>query len=107
MAKRCDITGKGVMSGNNVSHAVNRTRRRFLPNLQKMSLISDILKQSISLKIAISTMRTIDARGGLDTYLMNTPDRALSLQARKLKKRIAARSAAIGKLDTSNSAIAS
>jgi len=88
MARRCEITGKGVMSGNNVSHAVNRTRRRFLPNLQNNTLQSDILGEGVRLKLSTKAIRTIDFKGGLDSFLLGTPDRKLASEAVKIKKRI-------------------
>ena len=69
MARRCEITGKGVMSGNNVSHAVNRTRRRFLPNLQNNTLQSDILGEGVRLKLSTKAIRTIDFKGGPRFFL--------------------------------------
>ena len=69
MAKRCQISGKTVMSGNNVSHANNRTRRRFLPNLQSTRMHSEILGRAISLRVSTSAMRTVEKHGGLDAYL--------------------------------------
>lgn len=88
MARRCIITGKGVMSGNNVSHAMNHTRRRFLPNLQNASLQSEILGESITLRISAKAIRTIEFKGGLDEFLLGTPNRKLSDEALRLKKRI-------------------
>lgn len=88
MSRRCQITGKNVQSGNNVSHAINKTRRRFLPNLQSVKIYSDILGNNVTLRLATSTIRTMEVKGGLDNYLMNTPARRLSDDARKLKKRI-------------------
>jgi len=70
MAKRCQISGKTVMSGNNVSHANNRTRRRFLPNLQSTRMHSEILGRAISLRVSTSAMRTVEKHGGLDAYLL-------------------------------------
>ena len=72
MARRCDITGKGVLTGNNVSHAHNKTRRRYLPNIHKMTLFSETLG-SVRLKLTVSTLRTIEHNGGLDSYLLTTP----------------------------------
>ena len=69
MARKCDISGIGAMSGNNVSHANNRTRRRFLPNLQIVSLLSDVLGKVFKLKVCSKTLRTIEHNGGLDSYL--------------------------------------
>lgn len=96
MAKRCSITGKGVLAGNNVSHAHNKTRRRFMPNVQKTSLLSDALAQPVSLKLSTRAIRTIEKNGGLDAYLLATPNTRLSADAQRLKRRIrkAAESAA-------------
>lgn len=88
MARRCQITGKGVQTGNNVSHAHNKTRRRFLPNLQKTSLHSEALDRMVRLKITTQAIRTIERAGGLDTYLMETPERKLAPEIRRLKRRI-------------------
>ncbi len=89
MAKKCEISGTGVMSGNNVSHANNRTRRRFLPNLQEVSLLSESLGKVYKLRICTKTLRSIEHKGGLDAYLMSTPDSRLSEEAKKIKKVIA------------------
>ena len=88
MSRRCDITGKGVMTGNNVSHAQNKTRRRFLPNLQAVSLLSEALDAPIKLRLATSTLRSIEKRGGLDAYLLAAKDNALTEEAIKIKRRI-------------------
>ena len=88
MSRRCDITGKGVMTGNNVSHAHNKTRRRFLPNLQAVSLLSEALDAPIRLRLATSTLRTIEKRGGLDAYLLSAKDVELTETAVKIKRRI-------------------
>ncbi|NKB45784.1 MAG: 50S ribosomal protein L28 [Alphaproteobacteria bacterium] len=88
MSRRCDITGKGVMTGNNVSHAHNKTRRRFLPNLQVVSLFSEALDTPIKLRLATSTLRTIEKRGGLDAYLLSAKDVELADEAVKIKRRI-------------------
>jgi len=90
MAMRCELTGKGVMSGNNVSHAVNRTRRRFKPNLCNVTLISDALERRVKLKIAASTLRTVEVRGGLDAFLMKAKDADLSDRVLALKQEVAA-----------------
>lgn len=87
MARRCMITKKGVMSGNNVSHAKNKTRRRFLPNIQSVSFISDVLGL-IRLKVSTRAIRTINHNGGLDSFLLSSTDAKLSLEARRLKKRV-------------------
>ena len=88
MARRCELTGKGPMVGNNVSHAKNRTRRRFLPNLQDVTLISDTLGQSYKLRISSAALRTIDHRGGLDAFLAKAKNVDLSEGALKIKKDI-------------------
>lgn len=88
MSMRCKLTGKGYLNGNNVSHAKNRTKRRFLPNLQQITFISEKLGRSIQLKVAASTIRTIEKKGGLDEYLLNTSNTKLSTDALKLKKQI-------------------
>ncbi len=88
MARRCDFTGKGVMTGNNVSHANNKTRRRFLPNLQRTSLYSDALGEMVRLRLTTRAIRTIDHKGGLDAFLLATPNAKLGDEARRLKRRI-------------------
>ncbi len=88
MARRCAITGKGVQHGNNVSHANNKSRRRFLPNLQYTSVQSDALGRMVRLRVTPHGLRTIEVNGGLDAYLMGTVDRNLTDETRKLKKRI-------------------
>lgn len=89
MAKKCDISGTGVMSGNNVSHANNRNRRRFLPNLQVVSLLSEKLGRIFKLKVCSKTLRSIEHNGGLDAYLESTSNTKLSDEAIKIKKTIA------------------
>jgi large subunit ribosomal protein L28 len=88
MSRRCDITGKGVLSGNNVSHANNKTKRRFLPNLQETRLLSDTLGIQVRLKLSTHALRTIEHNGGLDTFLAKTADKKLPDTARRLKRRI-------------------
>jgi large subunit ribosomal protein L28 len=88
MSKRCQITGKGVMSGNNVSHAKNRTRRKFLPNLQRTSMSSEILGRNVSLRISTSAIRTIEKHGGLDSFLLQARNAELADDARSLKREI-------------------
>jgi len=88
MARRCDFTGKGVQAGNNVSHAHNKTRRRFLPNMQKASLLSDALGQMVQLRLSTRAIRTIEKRGGIDAYLLSTPASKLGKTARDLKRRV-------------------
>jgi len=87
MARRCAISGKGVQTGNNVSHAHNKTRRRFLPNLQDVSLLSDTLGM-IRLRLTAHAIRSIERNGGLDAYLLKTSNLKLPDEARKLKSRI-------------------
>jgi large subunit ribosomal protein L28 len=95
MARRCALTGKGVMVGNNVSHANNKTKRRFLPNLRPQSLYSETLGESIRLRISARAIRTVEHRGGLDSYLLDVRDADLPSELRRLKRRIrAARAAA-------------
>ena len=93
MAKRCQITGKGVMTGNNVSHAKNRTRRRFLPNLQQTSMQSELLGRTVSLRVTTSAIRTIEKHGGLDAFLMQARNAELADDARALKREMLAASA--------------
>jgi len=88
MARRCGITGKSVLTGNNVSHANNKTRRRFLPNLQETSFFSDVLATSVRLRLTVNGIRTIEHNGGLDAFLLGTPDRRLPTEALVLKRRI-------------------
>ena len=90
MARRCELTGKGVMTGNNVSHAVNRTRRRFLPNLLNVSLISDALGRTVRLRISAHALRSVEHRGGLDEFLVKAADDELSPNALALKKEVRA-----------------
>lgn len=96
MSRRCSMTGKGVMTGNNVSHAHNKTRRRFLPNLQNASLLSDALGRVVRLKLSVRAIRAIERKGGLDAYLLATPDRRLPEEARALKRKIRKASAVAG-----------
>lgn len=88
MSRRCNITGKGVLAGNNVSHAQNKTRRRFLPNVQRTSLLSDALGRAVTLRVTIATLRSIEKNGGLDAYLLGTADAKLTTEARRLKRQI-------------------
>lgn len=93
MARRCELTGVGPMSGNNVSHAKNRTKRRFLPNLCNVTLHSDLLDRSFKFKITASALRTIDHVGGLDLFLAKSKDDVLSPSALKVKRELAKASA--------------
>lgn len=88
MTRRCKITGKGVQSGNNVSHANNKTRRRFLPNLQEASLYSETLKRKIRLRISTSAIRTVEHKGGIDAYVLGTPVSKLDPALRKIRREL-------------------
>jgi large subunit ribosomal protein L28 len=87
MARRCAVTGKGVQVGHNVSHANNKTKRRFLPNLQQISMLSDALGP-VRLRISTAAIRTIEHKGGIDPFLRVVADRKLSPEIRRLKRRI-------------------
>ncbi|HBC08841.1 MAG: 50S ribosomal protein L28 [Alphaproteobacteria bacterium] len=86
MSRVCDLTGKGVITGNNVSHAHNKTRRRFLPNLQETSLWSDSLSRMVRLKVSVSAIRTVEHKGGLDAFLLDASDADLAPAMVKIKK---------------------
>ncbi len=88
MSRRCEITGKGVQSGNNVSHANNKTRRRFLPNLQESSMLSDILGTTITMRMTTRGIRTVEHNGGIDAFLLGTPNRNLPPEAQVIKRRL-------------------
>lgn len=88
MARRCSVTGTGVLTGNNVSHANNKTRRRFLPNLQQTSLLSDALGRTVKLRLTARAIRSIEHNGGLDAYLLGTPDGKLTREAVRIKRQI-------------------
>ena len=88
MSRRCELTGKGPMVGNNVSHANNKTKRRFLPNLTETALMSETLGRTFRLRVATSALRTVDHRGGLDAFLLKVKDADLSATALKIKKDI-------------------
>jgi large subunit ribosomal protein L28 len=88
MSRRCQFTGKSVLSGNNVSHANNKTRRRFLPNLQETSLLSDVLGLSLHVRLSTRAMRTIEHNGGIDAFLLGTSNRKLPEEAQVIKRRI-------------------
>lgn len=93
MARRCSVTGKGVLAGNNVSHSHRKTRRRFLPNIHQASLFSDVLNENIRLKVSTQALRTIEHNGGIDAYLLGTPNGKLGIDALRVKRRIAKRKA--------------
>ena len=89
MARSCELTGKAVLSGNNVSHANNKTRRRFLPNLCQVTLLSDALGRSVPLRISAHALRSVEHAGGLDAFLAKAKEADLSPRARLLKRQIA------------------
>jgi large subunit ribosomal protein L28 len=89
MSRRCPISGKGVLTGNNVSHANNKSRRRFLPNLQETSLLSDVLGMSVHLRLTTRGIRTVEHNGGIDAYLLSVADSRLPPDIKALKRRIA------------------
>ncbi len=88
MARRCELTGKGVLTGNNVSHAHNKTRRRYLPNLQATTLLSETLGERVRLRVCMNALRTVEHKGGLDAFLLDTRDTELTTDMVRLKKRI-------------------
>ncbi|MFU1477370.1 50S ribosomal protein L28 [Roseovarius sp. C7] len=94
MSRRCELTGKGPMVGNNSSHANNKTRRRYLPNLNDVTLQSETLNRGIKLRISAHALRSVDHRGGLDAFLAKAKDSELSTSALKVKKEIAKAQAA-------------
>ena len=85
MSRRCELTGKGVLVGNNVSHANNKTRRRFLPNLQNVTLHSDTLKRNFAFRVSANGLRSVEHAGGLDAFLLKTTNSKLPLEALKVK----------------------
>ena len=88
MSRKCELTGKSVMTGNNVSHANNKTRRRFLPNLVDVTLMSEALNQRIRLRVAAAALRTVEHRGGLDAFLLKAKEGDLSPKAGILRRQI-------------------
>lgn len=93
MARRCEFTGKGALVGNNVSHANNKTRTRFMPNLCNVSLMSDALGQTYRFRISAIALKSVEHRGGLDAFLLAANDKDLSEKARKLKLAISKKAA--------------
>ena len=89
MSRRCELTGKGTLVGNNVSHANNKTKRIYRPNLQLVSLASDALGQTYRLKISMNALRSVDRNGGLDNFILKSKDGVLSVKALRLKRAIA------------------
>ncbi|HEY0627257.1 MAG TPA: 50S ribosomal protein L28 [Allosphingosinicella sp.] len=96
MARICELTGKGRLVGNNVSHANNKTKRTFLPNLQNVTLMSDALGRAVKLRVSTAGLRSVEHVGGLDNWLAKTGDDKLSLNARRLKREISKKQAANG-----------
>lgn len=88
MSRVCELSGKGPMTGNTISHANNKSRRRFLPNLNDVTLMSEVLGQSFSLRISAHALRTVDHRGGLDAFLAKSKDDELSPKALKIKREV-------------------
>ena len=86
MVKKCDITNVKPMTGNNVSHAVNKTKRRFFPNLQNASFFSEILGKNIKLKVTSKGIKTVEKNGGIDKFLLNSKNSKLNAETKKLKK---------------------
>ena len=95
MARRCELTGKGTQVGNNVSHANNKTKRIYRPNLQHVSLASEVLGNSYVLKISMNALRTVDRQGGLDPFLLKAKESVLSPKALRLKRAIAKKTAKV------------
>jgi large subunit ribosomal protein L28 len=93
MSRTCELTGKTVMYGNNVSHANNKNRRRFLPNLVNVTRMSEVLNQRVRMRVSASALRTVEHRGGLDAFLAKAKDGELSMKARLLKRQIAKKTA--------------
>ena len=89
MSRKCELTGKAVMTGNNVSHANNKTRRRFLPNLVNVTLMSEALNQRIRLRVSTSALRTVEHRGDLDAFLMKEKEGNLSQKAAVMRRQVA------------------
>ena len=93
MARRCELTGKGTLVGNNVSHANNKTKKIYRPNLQMISFASEALGNSYRLKVSMNALRTVDRKGGIDVFLLDAKDSSLSVKALRLKRLIAKKSA--------------
>ena len=91
MSRKCELTGKSPLKGHKVSHANNKVKRKFFPNLKKVTFKSDILKRNIKLTVSNSALRSIDYKGGLDFYLRSAKSYKLSARAKKLKNRIIAK----------------
>ena len=98
MSRKCELTGKKAMSGNNVSHSNNKTKRKFYPNLKLVSLKSEILKKNIKLKLSTRALKAVDFKGGLDEYLLKAKNKRLSSKIKKLRKIIISKNKLIEKV---------
>ena len=96
MSRRCELTGKGALVGNKVSHSNRKTKRRFLPNLLSVTMMSDALGRSVKLRVSANALKTVDHRGGLDAFLLRAKDDQLAPKVRDLKRAIAKKQAAAG-----------
>ena len=96
MSRRCELTGKAVLVGHKVSHSNIKTKRRFLPNLLNVTMMSDTLGRSVKLKVSANAIKTVDHRGGHDAYLMAAKDDVLAPKAREIKREIAKKQAKAG-----------
>jgi large subunit ribosomal protein L28 len=96
MSRRCDLTGKSVLVGHKVSHSNIKTKRRFLPNLLNVTMISDALGRSVKLRVSANALKTVDHRGGLDAYLLSAKNDVLAPKMRELKRAIAKKTAKAG-----------
>ncbi len=104
MARRCELTGKVAQSGNNVSHAHNKSRRRFLPNLCDVTLMSDALGRKFRLRVSAHALRSVEHRGGLDAFLMKARDSELSQKALRIKRQVGKARAAAGEAEAAEAA---
>ena len=91
MSRKCELTGKSPLKGHRVSHANNKSKRKFFPNLKKVTFKSNILKRNVKLNVSNSALRSVDYKGGIDFYLKDVKSFKLSLKAKKLKKKITAK----------------
>jgi large subunit ribosomal protein L28 len=96
MSRRCDLTGKGPLTGHKVSHSNRKSKRRFLPNLVNVTMISDALGRSVRLRVSTNALKTVDHRGGLDAFLMKAKDDELAPKVRELRRQIVKKRAAAG-----------
>lgn len=88
MSRKCQLTGKRVITGNNVSHAHNRTKRRFVPNLQETSLWSEALNKTVRVRVSASALRTVEHKGGIDAFLLDAKDADLAAEMVRVKKQV-------------------